>query len=124
MADAPISYTNLNENIQQPTSPGMPAIPLASDLPSALEAIRALTQGYNTQYNMNPAGNRNNSTPKKPKLGKYVEDKPKRITKKERIYHKDDKTGKVDKEQYVDVETINSLTFKDTITGELWTWSR
>lgn len=118
MTDAPISYTNLNENIQQPAPPAMPSVPLANDLPSALEAIRALTHGYNIQYGMRSGGNSNNTAPSKPKIGKYSEQKPLRVTKTIKVY------SKQDPETFIEVKQINAMTFRDSITGELWTWTR
>jgi hypothetical protein len=82
--------------------PGQPptkqtAIPPATDLPSA---IRAINQIINI-YNLKPL--------------QYVETN--RVTQTVRVYNPNDK------EQWVDVERINSLTMQDPVTGGLWQWT-
>ena len=86
--------------------PGQPptkhsAIPPATDLPSALRAINQL---ININNYLDPLQVRNGSSKAAP---------PRTV----RIYNPNDK------QQWVDVERINSLTFTDDNTGGLWQWT-
>ena len=86
--------------------PGQPptkrsAIPPATDLPSALRAINQL---ININNYLDPL-----------QVPQWVEQS--RTTQTVRIYNPNDK------EQWVDVERINSLTFADDNTGGLWQWT-
>lgn len=47
-----------------------------------------------------------------------TEDRGSRVVKTVRVYNPQDK------EQYVDVQQINRMVFKDAKSGETWTWSR
>jgi hypothetical protein len=43
---SPVCNISVNEPITQPDPPDFPAIPLATDLSSAIDAINSMAQGY------------------------------------------------------------------------------
>ena len=128
MATCPTCSSTVPVSIDQPTAAPIPSIPIASDLPSALAAIQALSMTHNIVYGyggggggskQQPQQSKNNTKPpQKPKVGRFEEQKSKRITTKVKVY------SKQDKETFVEYKQINGMTFKDTITGETWNWSR
>ena len=121
MTTCPVCQTSFNEPITQPVPTSLPSIPLAYDVPSLLEAVKQLTQGYN-QLSGKTLGNKhkNNQAPKKSKvqLGRFIELKQGRSTVNLKVYSKDDPTT------FVEFNQINAMTFQDTVTGETWTWQR
>ncbi len=126
MATCPTCSSAIPVAIDQPTAPTIPSIPAASDLPSALAAIQALTMTHDIMHGSNSKspqqqkqGQNKNKTPNdKPKIGRFQELTAKRVTAKVKIYSKQDKAT------FVEYKQINGMTFKDTITGEMWNWSR
>jgi hypothetical protein len=119
-----------------PSQPGiaLPPVPKAQDLPSAIQAINVLTQIIN--YLTMPSLPSNNLVlnfttlpplvkpataavalqPPKPQAARFVE------------AGRSQETVKVvnpnDDSQFVIVKRVNSITFKDRITGSLLIWSR
>ncbi len=126
MATCPTCSSVVPVAIDQPTAPTIPSIPQASDLPSALAAIQALSITHNIMHGSNSKspqhqnqGQDKNQTPnKKPKVGRFQELTAQRVTAKVKVY------SKQDKDTFVEYKQINGMTFKDTITGETWNWSR
>jgi len=89
-----------------PQLPSLQPIPKATDLPSALRAIQAMTNNFNTLYNTFV------------KTGNFVELRQFRTTEIVRIYNPQDAS------QFVDVQQITGLTFQDPVTGRLLTWKQ
>ena len=130
MATCPTCSSSVPVAIDQPAAPTIPSIPTAHDLPSALAAIQALSMTHNIVYpgggggskgqgsKQQPQSKNNTKPPQKPKVGRFEEQKSKRVTANVKVY------SKQDKETFVEYKQINGMTFKDTITGETWNWSR
>lgn len=115
----------------QPPQARLPAIPIATDLASALAALNAMRawmlQMMQTQPGHNfwggghgsgGAGGRGGGKtpqPKPPKMGRWIQ---KDITRqKVRVFNPQDH------EQYVDVSRVTRLVMRDTVTGEEWVWT-
>lgn len=75
-------------------------IPKATDLPSALRAIQAITNNF---YTLMKAGN-------------FQEQRQLRTFQTVRVFNPDDSN------QWVDVQQITGLTFVDPVTGRTLTW--
>jgi hypothetical protein len=75
-------------------------IPKATDLPSALRAIQAITNNFYTLM----------------KSGNFVENRNLRTFETVRVFNPDDSN------QWVDVLQITGLTFTDPVTGRTLTW--
>lgn len=75
-------------------------VPKATDLPSALKAIQAITNNFNTLL----------------KAGNFVENRNLRTYQTVRVFNPDDTS------QWVDVLQITGLTFVDPVTGRTLTW--
>lgn len=97
--DAPLVVKNL------------PAVPVATDLKSALQAINALRQVVQVITNQitQPQGANN-----------FIADwhESDRVTEIVRVYNPNDKS------QYVDIQRINRLRMKDKKTGSTWEFVR
>lgn len=130
MANAPICHVPVPTPIDQPDGIQNPSIPIATDLASALSAINAMRMILMRLANLQPRfdgsgqgpgghggriGGPSKQNPNK-KLGRWNE--VNRTTEKVRVFNPQDK------EQYVDVQRINSITMQDSITGEQWLWKR
>lgn len=83
----------------QKLSPMQP-VPKATDLPSALKAIQAITNNFNTLMNG----------------GNFVEDRSRRTFTINRVFNPSDAT------QWVDVQQITGLVFVDPVTGRSIVW--
>jgi hypothetical protein len=120
--------------------PTLPSIPTPTDLQSALQAIKALTQivyaltgqsgnqgGYGSQGGKfivlpqqsnggggGSGGGQNQSGGK----GNFQEVKSERVSQTIKVYNPQDNS------QYVTVNQITGLTFRDSITGQLISWSQ
>jgi hypothetical protein len=127
MPACPTCGNSVDQVISQPPVQTTPSIPQAYDLQSVIQAIQQLTQGYNQltgrtgnnnsqQSKNNTQQPKNNTSQKKPKLGRFVEQR--RVTSNVKIYSAQDPAT------FVTVKQINALTFRDTVTGETWTWGR
>ena len=105
----------------QPAPPKVPSIPPATDLASALNAINALAAAmrYVLSHlpppNPNPQGSGGGNT-QAPALGRW--NQVNRSTAQVKV------TNPQDPSQYVIIDRINSLTMRDSKTGETWVWSR
>jgi hypothetical protein len=75
-------------------------IPKATDLPSALRAIQAITNNF---YTLSRSGN-------------FVEQRQLRTFETVRVFNPDDTS------MWVDVQQITGLTFVDPVTGRTLTW--
>lgn len=108
-----------NSRIPQPAVRGLPAIPIATDLQSALAAINAMRLIIQkiTNQNQDDNGTQINNFQMKPdKSTTWAEDSRKTETVK--VYNPDDHS------QFIEVERINQLVMKDKTTGNKWTWNR
>lgn len=125
--NAPICHVPVPTPIDQPGGIQNPSIPIATDLQSAIAAINAmrmiLMRIANLQPRFDGSSNGRGSGIRKPskqepkkKVGRWNE--VSRVTKKEKVYNPEDK------EQFVEVERMNRLVMRDSITGEEWIWSR
>lgn len=100
----------------------LPSVPVARpDLNSLVNAVNAMRIVLNylsgRQGPNRTSGPTNNATSKKDQ-GRWIENA--RVVDTERVYQNNDPTS----QNYVDVQRINSLTMKDTVTGEQWRWDR
>jgi hypothetical protein len=116
---APVCHDSRDQVIIQPPPKQHPAIPVATDLKSALAAISVLKQIVEnlTQPHIDNGGGGQtiNTTPpvKQPRWTQAT-----RTTEKVKITNPDDPS------QYVEIERIKSLSMKDGITGDSWQWNR
>ena len=138
MASVPTNYegpvcnlnTNRNANTPQPSVPITPQIALATDLPSALQAINQIAQtlqqmlgqgwGPNNFYfgggqggGGGGGGGGQRPPPKPPNPGDFTEVPGSRVTTTVRIYNPDDHT------QYVDVEQVQHVQFANLLKQKL-----
>lgn len=105
--------------------PPLPSIPVATDLPSALQAINALRQTINIIINnttpSNPGGSpgggfksQNQPNPQ----ANFTEIRANRVTQTVRVFNPQDHN------QFVDVQQITGLTFLDPQTKQTIVWSQ
>jgi hypothetical protein len=122
MPICPTCQASFDQAVSQPIQPQTPSITPAYDLQSLLQAVQQLTQGYNQltgRTNNNQSQPKNNMPqPPKPKIGRFIEQKPARVVSTVKVYSKQDPSV------FVEVKQINAMTFQDSVTGELWTWGR
>lgn len=111
MAICPTCHTSVDEVISQPTTSQIQSIAPPTDMSGVLSAVQQLIYNFNQITNNGPSN-------QKPKTGRFQEVTAKRITKKMKVY------SKQDKETFVEYKQINGMTFKDTVTGEQWKWER
>lgn len=92
-----------NQSQATPSMPGrlFPPIPAANDLPSAIQAINSIRRILNMLTGPRP---------------QFVETG--RVTQKVKVINPDDDT------QFVIVERINQIAFKDSLTGATMVWKR
>jgi hypothetical protein len=94
-----------------------------------LPALQALIQNLNLLTGNGPAPNNNGGgggggnvgqqkAPPKAKQGRFVELTGQRVTADVKVYSKQDPST------FVAYKQINGMTFKDSVTGELWSWGR
>lgn len=114
---APACYDSNNQIIgdvplsqKQPGQKTVINIPPATNLQTAIFAINALVNLVQNTIISNK--------PQKVNFGSLVEVAGSRVTQTIRVYNPQDK------QQYVDVEQINRMAFRDSTTGETWTWVR
>jgi hypothetical protein len=104
-------------------------VPQATDLASTMAAVNALrlvylrgTGGFGgaghggTASSLGPGGTGGTVKDEKKKQGQWVETN--RQTEKVKVTNPDDPS------QFIELERINQLTFKDAATGETWFWQR
>jgi hypothetical protein len=108
---APVCHDSRDQVISQPAPNKLPAIPIATDLPSAIRAIAALKTIV--EQITRPTTTR--PTPL-PGIGTYKQFS--QVTEKVKV------TNPNDPSQFVEIERIKSLVMKDIKTGEAWTWNR
>ena len=126
---APVCNVNVRQPVVQPSPPALPAIPIATNLATAIQAINVMRQAINTMNNNIPPNNQNNQntimngfTTKQdqqqntPQKSGFVQVSVVKNT--VRITNPDNP------DQYVDVEQITGLTMQNAVTGQSWTWSQ
>jgi hypothetical protein len=123
---APVCFVSTNQQIGQPPGVQLPALPVATDLPSALSAIQAMTNMLNlltgqtgqsgAQGNVGAAGAAG-AGGKNQKGGRFQEVAGSRVTQDIQLTSDD---GSVT----FTIKQINAITWQDTITGEQITWNR
>lgn len=117
---APVCHIPTETPITQPAGNRVAAVPVATDLKSALlalSAIRKILQDVLDKPGPGNGAHEPSQPPRpKPKPGRWVESK--RSTEIVKLPIGDDPAN------FVEIERMNSLTMKDSITGEDWTWSR
>lgn len=77
-------------------------VPAATDLPSALNAIRIITNNFNTLL----------------RAGNFTELRQFRTFQTNRVFNPDNP------DQWVDVQQITGLVFQDPVTGRFLTWKQ
>lgn len=121
---APVCTDSRDEVFTQPTPNNLLAIPIPTDLPSAIQAIKALRAAVMQLTARtggpppNPFKPQYNGFTSKKTTSRWSELSQDRVVKKVRVFNPNDKT------QFVDVEQINGVTMQDQLTGEKWTWKR
>ncbi len=154
---APVCHVSPSQTIEQKrraqqnsqtTTPVLPSVPKAVDLPSVIHAVTQLTKIVNmltgatdnqglgsfstrgsdgsggaagTSGKAGKAGQKGEGDNKKQK-GRWTECQ--RVVEKVRVFQEDAVTGERNEDNYVDIERINLLVMQDTVTGALWTWKR
>lgn len=116
MSNAPVCNVHGVPPIPAQVLVHMQPIPRATDLASALRAIQAITNNFNTLIRAQNVNNTTNLT--SGKSGDFKEISSARTTKTVRVYNPDDK------EQFVDVKQITGLVFLDGVTGRTLTWQQ
>lgn len=118
---APVCNVNQTRKPVKIVGPPLPPIPKATDLPSAIQAINAITQTINVIVN--------NITPSNPggqtggggfteQNANFTEVRAQRVTTTQRIFNPQDNT------QYVDVQQITGLSFIDPDTKQTIVWKQ
>jgi hypothetical protein len=109
----------------QPGPQTLPSVPPAQpNIASLTATVNALRQAVNylagRQGVKGSQGQINNFTTKQndKKSGRWTEQA--RTTEKVKVYQNNDNTS----QNWVEVERINQLKMKDSVTGEVWTWDR
>jgi len=105
---APVCPINRDQFIGAGTPPKFPSIPPATDLPSALRTITVMREIIIMLTNQ--------LKPPVTKLGRWQE--VSRVEKRVRVENPNDS------DQYVEIDRINQLKMRDTVTGEEWVWNR
>ena len=126
---APVCNVNVPQPVVQPSPPALPAIPVATNLATAIQAINVMRQAINTMNNNIPPNNQNSQNPT---MNGFT-------TKQNQQQNTPQKSGFVqvsvvkntvritnpdNPDQYVDVEQITGLTMQNSVTGQSWTWSQ
>lgn len=120
MAGAPICYINPPPPTAEPVAPTIPAIPVATDLASALSAINLMRQIIQTGGGQIPggAGAGGGTIARKKNDANFKELKVKRVYATTRVFNPQNSN------QYVDVKQITGLTFQDPITKQEIVWTQ
>lgn len=109
--EGPVCNLNAKVNVQQPPIQSAPQIPVANDLPSALQAIQSMSQILQVIINQLPGPNniiqQNNA--KQPSGGNFQEVPGSRQSQNVRIYNPSDHT------QYVDVNQVTYVKFANKL---------
>lgn len=123
--EGPVCNLNSKVAIAQPIRPTLPTIPVATDLPSALSALNGLRQIVMQIMNQLPQGNNSSSggsqnpnnaadkTDQGQQGGSFHEVPGSRQTKTVKVSNPDDSS------QFVMVEQVTSVTFKNSIGNTL-----
>ena len=117
---APVCHINSPPPGAQPVTPSLPAIPVAIDLQSALQAINTISQIIRAMNNQNHDNNQSGFPQRLTSLhtiSEFVEDTSRRTTKVETV--KDPNS-----DASVQVRRITGLTFKNKVTGQGINWKR
>jgi len=125
MANAPVCHASTDQVIEQPPPVQFPSVPRAVDLQSALAAINALTRIVMMLAGQQPApwmqgpqgvrgaAGKNAPPGKKPRWAEVN-----RVMKKVKIENPSDSA------QFVEIERIERLVMRDSVTGQTWDWKR
>lgn len=113
---APVCNINPKNPIPASKAPGLPSIPIATDLPSLIAAVNALRQLLLQLLGQIPASS--NTITVKP--SNFIEAPNSRVTVQNTIYDPNDPTN----ETYVTVNQITHLEFIDPISGQTIVWSQ
>lgn len=132
MADTPFCNVSIATPPANPEAARLAAIPVATDLNSAIHAINMLTAVI--RQVIRPTKIDNGAKPRptnvsrggdskknKDKQGRWNE--VTRSTKKVKVFMKDS-SGQDDPDTFVEFERMDSLTMKDSVTSEQWIWRR
>ena len=118
--EGPVCNLNAKVNVQQPTMQSAPQIPVANDLPSALQAIQNITQILQTLVNQLPGqNNTQQNTPQRSSQqaspgGDFHQVPGSMVTQPVRIYNPDNPQQYVDVAQVTHVQFANKLGIKLT----------
>lgn len=122
---APVCLINAPLPSAEPQTPTLPAIPVATNLASAIQAVNILSQIVQAMTNQSAAqsaGFSGGFTGPKKKPAKnnsnFQELTAKRTTTTTKIYDPKDNTV------YVEVKQITGLTFVNKVTGQEITWAQ
>ena len=135
---APVCHINPSQEIDQPAAKLLASVGNPTDLPSALRAIRQLTYIVNLLMGNYPSrtgsGSRSGqlgdggivtrptkdsgSSKRNQEDGRWAEIVEERVKEKVKIEQEDNP------DNFVVFERINQIKFRDTVTGETWTWRR
>ena len=128
-SSAPVCNVNPPSPAPSGNPPALPAIPVANDLASVIQAVNAIRQWINsyqkpkvvisgfTTTNPNNPNQPSNSGSSNPQ-NNFTEVRAKRITSQVKVVNPNDSS------QYVTVNQITGLTFQDPVTGQTVTWSQ
>jgi hypothetical protein len=122
MASAPICYINPPAPSAEPVAPTIPAIPVATDLQSVIQAVNTIAQilrSMNNQQDLGPPQRLTDATVNSKKhRSDFHEVVTKRVVKKVRVFNPQNKS------QFVDVKQITGLTFANKLTGQQINWTQ
>lgn len=126
MSNAPVCHINPPIPGAEPTQPPLPAIPIATDLQSALAAINTMRMIIQTMNNQNQNNNnkpfsgfRTNDSGQK-KNSNFQEVTSKRTTTTKKIYQNNDPSTGV----FVEVKQITGLTFLNPVSKQEISWKQ
>lgn len=122
---APVCHIPPVVPANQPNPVNLPSIPPAqatiASLQATVNAMRYVVmymsgqQGFQGQQGQQ---GKQGQPPTPPKAPRWAEVKASRVTETVRVFNPSDKT------QFVDIQQINQITMKDSVTGNTWQWSR
>jgi hypothetical protein len=99
-------------------APTIPAIPVATDMASAIQAINTMRQIIQAMTNQTGGGGGGGPGTVSTVQANFQENKSKRVVQTVRVYNPNDKT------QFVDVKQITGLTFENRLTKQTITWAQ
>ena len=119
MASAPICYINPPPPSAEPVAATIPAIPVATDLQSVIQAVNTITQILRDMTNQNPnPGRITDLVVNNKKAANFTEVVGTRRTKLVKV------TDPNDPNTYVVTKQITGLTFHNPVTKQNITWKQ